>query len=291
MDARRWAIHGCGTHYGWKMADVFISYARVDRPHVAVLVEALKKNGLSVWWDSQIETGARFDESIQRELDAAQAAVVVWSPDSIASSWVKDEAGYALQHGKLVPVTIREASPPLGFGQLQTLSLSEDESRLDDGAVRHLIASLRERMTRPAKAIELPERGLRIKPTRTENAYLVALGFAVIVAGLAAAYFYLPLTQNPAAPSPAASAAPLRPAQKGKSLYGGDILRYYRSPSATACRIDCQRESECQGYTWIAANGYKQGDPSMCYLMATVVSATAQKASTAATRKPIPGLP
>lgn len=276
------------------MADVFVSYARADRAHVAKLVSVLEDNGLSVWWDSQIETGARFDESIQRELDAARAAIVVWSPDSVASSWVKDEAGYALQQGKLVPVAIRGAGPPLGFGQLQTLSLSDAGIRLDEGAVRDLIGSLRERMDRPSGPVHLPKGGLGVASAPSKGMGVkVLLGAAAvaIVGSLAAAYFIIPIATNTTANRTPTSSQPLRPAQQGKSLYGGDILRYYRSPSATACRIDCQRESECQGYTWIAPNGYKQGDPSMCYLMATVVSATSQKASVAATRKPIPGLP
>ena len=53
----------------------------------------------------------------------AEAVVVLWSEASVGSAWVKDEAGEGRDSGRLVPVSIGSAKPPLGFRQFQTIDL------------------------------------------------------------------------------------------------------------------------------------------------------------------------
>ncbi|RZJ44850.1 MAG: TIR domain-containing protein, partial [Brevundimonas sp.] len=48
------------------MADVFVSYKREDERAVARLVKALRIDGLTVWWDRDIPTGAPWEETIER---------------------------------------------------------------------------------------------------------------------------------------------------------------------------------------------------------------------------------
>ena len=103
---------------------VFLSYARTDRPRVAKLAEALAAAGLSVWWDTAIETGSRFSTEIERELNAADVVVVAWSAASVTSAWVLDEAGAGRDRGRLVPVQLDDTAPPLGFRQYQATDLS-----------------------------------------------------------------------------------------------------------------------------------------------------------------------
>ena len=71
------------------MADVFVSYARSDKAIVAPLVAAIEARGWSVWWDPEIDAGQQFDDQIEAELKAAKAVVVVWTPTSAASRWVR----------------------------------------------------------------------------------------------------------------------------------------------------------------------------------------------------------
>ena len=61
------------------MADVFISYAREDRPFAARLAHRLEAGGRSVWWDREILPGKDFAELIAAELARAKAVVVIWS--------------------------------------------------------------------------------------------------------------------------------------------------------------------------------------------------------------------
>ena len=105
------------------MADIFVSYSRQDRERVAPLVAALEAQGWSVWWDPDIAPGEEFDSLISRELDAARALIVVWTPQSVESRWVRGEARDAADRGVLVPVRFDQARLPIDFRALHATDL------------------------------------------------------------------------------------------------------------------------------------------------------------------------
>ena len=107
------------------MADVFISYSRSDKERVAPLVAAIKAKGWSVWWDPAIDAGQQFDDQIDAELQAAAAVVVVWTPTSVASRWVRGEARDAAERGILVPVRFEGARLPIDVRAIQTTDLDK----------------------------------------------------------------------------------------------------------------------------------------------------------------------
>jgi TolB-like protein/tetratricopeptide (TPR) repeat protein len=102
------------------MADVFISYARIDRERVAPLVAAIEAQGWTVWWDPEIDPGQEFDRLIAAELKAAAAVLVVWTPNSVTSRWVRGEAREGADRGILVPVRFEAASLPIDVRALHT---------------------------------------------------------------------------------------------------------------------------------------------------------------------------
>jgi adenylate cyclase len=106
------------------MPRVFLSYAREDLETARKLAAALVDAGESVWWDRHVHGGANFSTEIDRELKSAQVVVVLWSPTSIASAWVQDEAAEGRDSGRLVPAILDSVKPPLGFRQLQCVDLS-----------------------------------------------------------------------------------------------------------------------------------------------------------------------
>lgn len=106
------------------MSDVFISYARQDRPLAEKLARALNEQGYSVWWDREIPTGKSFRDIIQHELDQAKCIVVIWSKSSVKSHWVIDEASIGLERDILIPVRFESVELPLGFRSLHTSDLS-----------------------------------------------------------------------------------------------------------------------------------------------------------------------
>ena len=105
------------------MADVFVSYARSDKARVAPLVAAIEAKGWTVWWDPEITPGQEFDDQIDAEIDAAKAVLVVWSPLSVTSRWVRGEAREAAERGILVPVRFEQARLPMDVRAIHTTDL------------------------------------------------------------------------------------------------------------------------------------------------------------------------
>jgi TolB-like protein/Tfp pilus assembly protein PilF len=123
-------------------AMIFISYARDDRPRVVPLAAALSAQGYDVWWDAMIEGGAGFAKMIEAKLDAADAVIVVWSANSVASDWVRDEAAHARDHKKLVPISIDGTEAPLGFRQYHSVDLTTWQGRADSAEMASIIAGV-----------------------------------------------------------------------------------------------------------------------------------------------------
>jgi adenylate cyclase len=105
------------------MADVFISYARADKARVAPLVAAIEAKGWTVWWDPEITPGREFDDEIDVALQAAKAVLVVWTPTSVASRWVRGEARDAAERGILVPVRFDQTRLPIDVRAIHTTDI------------------------------------------------------------------------------------------------------------------------------------------------------------------------
>ncbi len=135
---------------------IFLSYARLDRPRVAKIADALKTAGFDVWWDTAIEAGASFAADIERELYAADVVIVIWSEASVASNWVLDEAGAGRDRGRLLPVQIDATTPPLGFRQLQAIDLSGWKGRGADPRFAALASAARKMASAAAPPAEMP---------------------------------------------------------------------------------------------------------------------------------------
>ena len=112
--------------------DVFISYSREDRAKARTFAEAMEAEGLRVWWDDAIHSGQTFDTLIEQELRAADAVVVLWSPRSVTSRWVRSEASIADRGNTLVPVVIEPCDRPIMFELTHTVDLSHWDGDRND---------------------------------------------------------------------------------------------------------------------------------------------------------------
>ena len=133
------------------MADIFISYSRQDKDRVAPLVAALEAEGWSVWWDPEITPGEEFDSLISRELESARALVVVWTPQSVDSRWVRGEARDAADRGLLVPVRFDNARLPIDFRAVHTTDLDGWANDTQGAAFKGLRKSLEAKLGAPKK--------------------------------------------------------------------------------------------------------------------------------------------
>jgi tetratricopeptide (TPR) repeat protein len=61
---------------------------------------------------------------IEKALKDCDAVLALWSADSVQSAWVRDEAGFGRDAGKLIPLSLDGTEAPLGFRQYQSISLS-----------------------------------------------------------------------------------------------------------------------------------------------------------------------
>src|SRR5262245_26176118 len=104
------------------MADIFFSYARVDKARVAPIVQLLSAQGCAVWWDPAILPGDAYRNLIDAELMAAKCVVVAWSETSVTSDWVRDEAEKGKAANKLIPIFLDTVEQPLGFRQIHALN-------------------------------------------------------------------------------------------------------------------------------------------------------------------------
>lgn len=122
---------------------VFISYSRKDKVIAKALADDLAAAGVPVWWDREIYPGDDFHNAIVTALDQAQAVIVIWSADSAASPWVRDEARRAARQKKLITVHLPGFDPaqvPLGFGDNHSESIEDRKRLLAALAARHLAA-------------------------------------------------------------------------------------------------------------------------------------------------------
>jgi formylglycine-generating enzyme required for sulfatase activity len=124
------------------MSDIFISYAREDRPRAEAVAKALQDRGWSVWWDRDLLAGDTIRRVIREQIDKAGSVVVLWSNHSVDSDWVNDEASRGRRRKVLVPARIDDADIPLGFGPIHAADLTGWMGDATAPAFRMLCASI-----------------------------------------------------------------------------------------------------------------------------------------------------
>lgn len=124
------------------MSDIFISYKREDQGIASKLANALESEGWTVWWDPKLRAGEHFDDVIEKALTSAKCVVVLWSEGSVKSQYVRDEATYALEHKKLVPVAIQTVDVPFRFRGVHTPRLFSWDGSRDSSDFRRFAADI-----------------------------------------------------------------------------------------------------------------------------------------------------
>ena len=144
--------------------DIFLSYARTDRTTARIFAENFAHEGFSVWWDASLHSGETFDEVIEQNLRNAKAVVVLWSPRSVASRWVRAEATLADRRHKLVPAIIEPCDRPIIFELTHAADLTEWAGDTSDSRWRSFMHDLRRLVgaeghdsSAPAKPTSAPE--------------------------------------------------------------------------------------------------------------------------------------
>jgi hypothetical protein len=171
------------------LADVFISYSRLDHDRVQPIADRLSSLGYSIWWDKHLRAGQVFVDEIERQLDSAHAVLTAWSVNARNSTWVYAESSRGLDANKFLQLRLDNARLPLPFEALQVAEMGGGKSewgKLEDALTRIV------RDRRPPPPIErLPQAGPLATPphagaphllTTAATASLVAYAGAVSAA-------------------------------------------------------------------------------------------------------------
>ncbi|MFN3592497.1 MAG: TIR domain-containing protein [Thermaurantiacus sp.] len=129
--------------------DIFLSYGRQDEAHAERIAEAFRRAGYRVWWDRRLRSGDVYDTKIEDALRSAKAVVVLWSPRSVGSRWVRSEATVAERAGTLLPVLLEPVELPVSFALFQAADLSGWTGDHDHPSFAALLADLRQRLDVP----------------------------------------------------------------------------------------------------------------------------------------------
>jgi hypothetical protein len=127
------------------VADIFISYSKREPELTVELARDLEERGYSTWWDTSILPGEEFPETIRHELDIARAVIVIWTINSVASSWVRAEAHRADTQNKLITLCTSDLAIteiPLPFNTRQVAHIM-DREKIYSAVDRYFILSSR----------------------------------------------------------------------------------------------------------------------------------------------------
>lgn len=147
---------------------VFVCYAHEEREQVLTVIDRLKGQGFTVWFDEVLEAGSRWSDDLARAVEGCAAFLYFLSPRSVSSRYCLDEVHFALECGRpivpveLVPVTLTPGLK-LSLGGTHRLFMHRMES---DEFCRKLARGLHDSMTgrvaahpieaRPPQARRLP---------------------------------------------------------------------------------------------------------------------------------------
>lgn len=165
------------------MANVFLSYDHEDVALARPIAAALEKAGHIVWYDRHIHGGAQYSRKIEQALDASDAVIVLWSPRSLESAWVRDEAAEGRDRGKLVPLSVEGVAAPMGFRQFQTISLGQWTGRGKVPRLAELLEAVRSQ-AEESGAAPIPSTHGTVPPPPAESALnrrWIAAGLALVL--------------------------------------------------------------------------------------------------------------
>jgi len=181
------------------LADVFLSYAEQNRMDAQTIAAGLEQQGVSVWWDRDLETGEKYVQEIGNQLEGAACILVVWSRHALASKWVNFEAEEAIESDKLAQVRIESLRLPFPYRRLQYVDVLNADARQLSALIRQVASRVGKQPGEVAFGARLRSRPAQLTPASVGvGGTRWLLMFAPLVA-IAAAFFAIAMAK-PGAP-------------------------------------------------------------------------------------------
>jgi hypothetical protein len=165
------------------LADIFVSYSRLDQERVKPIVDRLGSLGYSVWWEPRERADAAFVDEVESELEQARAVLTLWSFNARNSSWVYAESAHALDAGKLAQARLDPVELPLPFNAAPAADLSGGRSEW--GPLEDALARIARNAPPPLN--DIPKLGALATPAVAGMPKLVAFAVGATLAAFAGA--------------------------------------------------------------------------------------------------------
>ncbi len=127
---------------------VFISYSHSqhDERSISILSRDLQASGLQVWLDrEQIFLGDNWEKSIQKAILNAQGTIIVLTPESVRSEWIKQELQESLKRKKQIfPLILPGGESPLEVLKLSSLKTLDARENYQE-AINELVQAIHEK--------------------------------------------------------------------------------------------------------------------------------------------------
>lgn len=111
------------------MHKIFISYSRKDTDFVRKLAGDLETAGYDVWWDiTDLRGGDEWVTRIAAAIEASNFVIVVLSPNSIQSEWVRKEYTQAIGlHKRIIPIMFAASPVPFALNTINYVNFVSGE--------------------------------------------------------------------------------------------------------------------------------------------------------------------
>lgn len=118
--------------------EVFLSHSSKDRPFATDVAEDMRRHGIPVWFSTSNIVGAQeWHDEIGEALNRCDWFVLLLSPDSVKSVWVKHELTFALNHHRyrkrIVPLLYKTCKYEKLSWTLPTFQIIDFRASIDDG--------------------------------------------------------------------------------------------------------------------------------------------------------------
>jgi len=126
---------------------IFLSYSRADGDLMGRVRDELISGGFKVWTDANLTPGTpSWKDGIEQAIEGASCLIVILSPDSKQSEWVKRELDYALAYGlPIFPLLARgdeRSAVPFALISTQRVDIRENYPL----GVQNLMTALRQQV-------------------------------------------------------------------------------------------------------------------------------------------------
>ncbi len=111
------------------MDKIFISYSRKDMDFVRKLAGDLETAGYDVWWDiTDLQGGDDWVKTIPQAISSSQYFIVVLTPNSVESEWVRKEYTQALSlRKKIIPILLVPCEMPFALNTINFVNFAAGE--------------------------------------------------------------------------------------------------------------------------------------------------------------------